>query len=141
MSAWSIIVVRKVGDRFHQNFAMGLKAHPLWYRGVNIAISITFNKQKSKGNYNGTNESKGACCNKTTTICFKVANFERKEGGGVKERLGIETRRVEHEKDQNSRETRRELGGTRSHEPKEDKHDQDCEPKRTRSQEPRGGQA
>jgi ribosomal protein L27 len=29
MSAWSTIAVREVGDRFHQNFAMGLKAHPL----------------------------------------------------------------------------------------------------------------
>jgi hypothetical protein len=68
------------------------------------------------------NESKGACCKKTTTICLKVANFEGREGG-LGERLGIETKRVEHEEDQNPREIR---GGTRSQEPKEDKHDQDC---------------
>jgi hypothetical protein len=46
------------------------------------------------------NESKGACYNEIATI--KVTNFERKEGG-LKERLGIETRGVEHEEDHSSR--------------------------------------
>ncbi len=55
------------------------------------------NTQRRKGNYNGMNESKG-CCNKTPTICLKVANFEGREGG-LGEKLQIETRKVEQEKD------------------------------------------
>lgn len=66
------------------------------------------NTKRNKGNYNGMNESKGACCNKITTIRFKVANFEKREGG-LEKRLGIETRGVEHEENHNSRGNQEEL--------------------------------
>ncbi len=41
MSAWFVVVIREASDRFHQNFAMGLKEHPLLYKGVNLGISTT----------------------------------------------------------------------------------------------------
>ncbi len=41
------------------------------------------NTNRSKGNYNVMNESKGACRSKIVTIRLKVTNFERREGGGV----------------------------------------------------------
>jgi hypothetical protein len=75
MSTWFITTIRKSKDRFYQNFAMGLKVHPLLYKGVNLGISIR-NTKRNKGNYNGTNESKMACCNKTTTNCLRVAKFK-----------------------------------------------------------------
>ncbi len=37
----STIGVKKARDTFHWNFAMGLRAHPLWYMGVNLGISTT----------------------------------------------------------------------------------------------------
>jgi hypothetical protein len=40
MSTWFITTIRKSKDRFYQNFAMGLKVHPLLYKGVNLGISI-----------------------------------------------------------------------------------------------------
>jgi hypothetical protein len=64
------------------------------------------NTKRNKGNYNGMNESKGACCSKITTIRFRVANFEKKEGG-LEKRLGIETRGVEHEENHNSLQQKR----------------------------------
>jgi hypothetical protein len=39
MSTWSIATIRKSKDRFHQKFVIGLKVHPLLYRGVNLGIS------------------------------------------------------------------------------------------------------
>jgi hypothetical protein len=36
--------------------------------------------ERNKGNYNGTNEKKGACCSKIATIQLRVANFEEKGG-------------------------------------------------------------
>lgn len=40
-STWFVITLRKVGDKFQQNFTMGLKVHPLLYKGVNLAISTS----------------------------------------------------------------------------------------------------
>jgi hypothetical protein len=40
------------------------------------------NIERNKGNYNGTNENKSACCSKITTIQLRVANFEEKVWGG-----------------------------------------------------------
>jgi hypothetical protein len=37
---WSIIAIRKTNNRFHQNFQVGFKAHPLRYKGINLDISI-----------------------------------------------------------------------------------------------------
>jgi len=41
MLAWFVVAIREASDRFHQNFAMGLKEHPLLYKGVNLGISTT----------------------------------------------------------------------------------------------------
>jgi hypothetical protein len=38
--AWSSLVVKKVGDRFHYNFKIGLQAHLLGYMGVNLGKII-----------------------------------------------------------------------------------------------------
>jgi hypothetical protein len=54
------------------------------------------------------NERKGACCNNTTTIYLRVANFEKREVWGLEERPQTETRGVEHEKNHNSRESKKE---------------------------------
>jgi hypothetical protein len=51
------------------------------------------NTKRSKGNYDGTNESKGACCSNIATIHLRVANFEKREGG-LESRLRIETKKV-----------------------------------------------
>ncbi len=63
------------------------------------------NIERNKGNYNGTNENKGACCSKITTIQLRVANFEEKVGGGegVEKRARTETKGVKHEENHNSR--------------------------------------
>ncbi len=53
------------------------------------------NIETNKSNYNGTNESKSACCSKIATIQLKVANFE--------EKVGIETKGVKHEENHISR--------------------------------------
>ncbi len=45
MLAWSITIVREVGDRFHRNFAMGIKVYPLWHKGVNLGISIATHRE------------------------------------------------------------------------------------------------
>ncbi len=45
MSVLSTTIIKKAWDRFHWNFAMGLKAHPLWYRGVKLAISTTTHRE------------------------------------------------------------------------------------------------
>jgi hypothetical protein len=36
IAAWSSSTVRKVGYKFHSNFKVGLWAHPLGYKGVNL---------------------------------------------------------------------------------------------------------
>jgi hypothetical protein len=41
--------------------------------------NFNINIERSKGNYNGTNEKKGASCSKTITIPLKVANFEERK--------------------------------------------------------------
>jgi hypothetical protein len=35
---WSIIAIKEVGDRFHNNFVESLKAHLLFYKGINIRV-------------------------------------------------------------------------------------------------------
>ncbi len=34
--AWSSLVTRKVGRKFHYNFKASLRAHPFRYKGVNL---------------------------------------------------------------------------------------------------------
>ncbi len=38
--AWSSSIVRKVGNKFHYNFKVGMQAHPIGYMGMNFG-SIT----------------------------------------------------------------------------------------------------
>jgi hypothetical protein len=33
---WSISIIKEAGNKFHRNFTIGLKAHPLLYRRVNL---------------------------------------------------------------------------------------------------------
>lgn len=35
------MAIREAEDKFHQNFQVGYKAHPLGYMGVNLSISTT----------------------------------------------------------------------------------------------------
>jgi hypothetical protein len=36
VAAWSLLIVKEVGDKFHYDFKAGLRAHPCGYRGVNL---------------------------------------------------------------------------------------------------------
>jgi hypothetical protein len=42
---WFAIVIKKIGNRFHRNFTVGLRAHPLLYRGVNLGYGIQFQRE------------------------------------------------------------------------------------------------
>jgi hypothetical protein len=36
IATWASLAIRKVGNRFHYNFKVGLWVHPLGYKGVNL---------------------------------------------------------------------------------------------------------
>jgi hypothetical protein len=40
-----IIVVKEVGNRFHRNFAIGLRTHPLLYRRANLFYQTKTQKE------------------------------------------------------------------------------------------------
>jgi len=41
MLAWSTTTTKNAQDKFHWNFVVGLRVHPLFYKGVNLGISTT----------------------------------------------------------------------------------------------------
>ncbi len=63
--AWSTNVVRSLGDRFHQNFQVGLRVHPLGYRDVNLGYMINIHKQAITNK--GLDASIRAYCNTLAT--------------------------------------------------------------------------
>jgi hypothetical protein len=42
---WSATVIKKIGNRFHNNFTVGLKAHPLLYKGANLGYGIQIQRE------------------------------------------------------------------------------------------------
>ncbi len=81
MLTWSTTIVREAWDRFRQNFAMGSRAYPLWYKGVNLGISIATHRE-ARAIAKARMKARGACCNKIATICLGVAYFEGNAAGG-----------------------------------------------------------
>jgi hypothetical protein len=39
-NAWFAAVVKVTGERFHNNFKVGFKAHPLGYKGFGLGVSF-----------------------------------------------------------------------------------------------------
>jgi hypothetical protein len=42
-NAWFVATVKAIGERFHNNFRVGFRAHPLGYRG--FGLGMTFQQQ------------------------------------------------------------------------------------------------
>jgi len=51
-NAWFVIVVRVVGEKFHNNFKAKFRAHPLGYKGFGLGVTfqqqITIRKQRRR---------------------------------------------------------------------------------------------
>jgi hypothetical protein len=45
MLTWCTTTIKNAGDKFHWNFVVGLKVHPLLYKDVNLGISTKTKKE------------------------------------------------------------------------------------------------
>ncbi len=43
-NAWFVIAIRAINEKFHNNFRVGFRAHPLGYKG--FGLGVTFQQQK-----------------------------------------------------------------------------------------------
>jgi hypothetical protein len=61
--------IKEVKNKFHNNFVIGLRTRPLFYKGINLGFT-TYNKKKAREKTQM--KAKGHCNNVTTPFHHKL---------------------------------------------------------------------